>query len=60
MSEGLTITTDGGTTFTVRNNVVTITREGQPECSIPLADIKEFADLLEVEPDDDDEGADLE
>jgi hypothetical protein len=49
------ITTDGGTTFTVKNNVVTITHEGQPECSIPLADLREFADLLEPDDEADDE-----
>ena len=50
------ITTEQGTTFGVKNNVVTITRTDQPECSIPLADLREFVgvyfDLSEVDEDE--------
>jgi hypothetical protein len=42
----MTITTDGGTTFTVDKGKVTITRTDQPECVIPLADLQEFFDLF--------------
>jgi hypothetical protein len=56
------ITTEGGTTFHVANGVVTITRGDQPECSIPLADLREFAELIIdiVDVDEDLEGDDLE
>ena len=53
------ITTEQGTTFGVKNSVVTITRADQPECSIPLADLREFVgvyfDLSEVDEDEDED-----
>jgi len=45
-------TTDGGTTFTVDDEQVTITRSDQPECTIPLADLREFLELLDEEIDE--------
>ncbi len=38
------ITTQGGTTFSVAGESVVITRSDQPEATIPVADIREFAD----------------
>ncbi len=51
------ISTDGGTTFHVRDKQVTITRHDQPVCIVPLADLQEFLGLYEIE---EDEGDDLE
>jgi hypothetical protein len=48
----LKITTDGGTTFVVRDKQVTITRSDQPKCVIPLADLLEFLHLYEIEEDE--------
>jgi hypothetical protein len=48
----MVITCDQGTTFTVENNIVTITKHDQPVNVIPLADLKEFADLLEEDDED--------
>jgi hypothetical protein len=36
------IETKGGTTFTIDNGKVTITRSDQPEIIIPEADLEEF------------------
>jgi hypothetical protein len=44
----LTITTDGGTEFSVGNGQVTITRAGQV-IMIPLADLREFLSLYDPE-----------
>jgi hypothetical protein len=53
------ISTEQGTVFSIKNNVVTITRAEQPECSIPLADLREFVgvyfDLSEVNEDEDED-----
>jgi hypothetical protein len=55
----MTITTDGGTTFsTMGDGRVMITRSDQPVCIVPLADLIEFLGLRDIE--DDDDGADLE
>ncbi len=43
------LTTDGGTTFIIDGDEVTITRSDQPECTIPLADLREFLELLDEE-----------
>ncbi len=51
----LTITTDGGTTFDVRDKQVTITRHDQPVCVVPLADLQEFLGLYQIEEDEDDD-----
>jgi hypothetical protein len=57
----LTITTDGGTTFTVDKTKLTITRSDQPECTIPMADFEEFVKLYydaDGDGDDDDDDFD--
>ncbi len=51
------IETEGGTTFTVQDGQITITRHNQPECTIPEDDLDEFwaqfADMLTTgEPED--------
>lgn len=38
----MTYTTQGGTTFTVVDGKVTITRSDQPEVTIPEDDLEEF------------------
>ncbi len=48
------IKTAGGTIFSLQNGQVTITRSDQPECTIPLADIEEFAEWPDLIEDDDD------
>jgi hypothetical protein len=51
----LVITTDGGTTFAVKDRQVTITHLGQPQCVIPLADLREFIGFLDLEESDDED-----
>jgi hypothetical protein len=50
----VTITTDGGTVFTVKDKQVTIHRTGQPDHVAPLGDLLEFLHLYEIEGDNDD------
>jgi hypothetical protein len=52
----LTITTDGGTTFDINEKLVTIRRSDQPMMVVPLADLREFMGLIDLEDDDDFEG----
>jgi hypothetical protein len=54
VSDDLTIKTDGGTTFTIKDKQVTIHRAGQPDHVAPLGDLLEFLHLYEIEDDDDD------
>jgi len=51
----LIITTDGGTTFAVKDRLVAISHPGQPECVIPLADLREFIGFLDLEESDDED-----
>jgi hypothetical protein len=51
--QGLTITTDGGTTFDINEKLVTIRRSDQPIIVVPLADLREFLGLLDLENGDD-------
>jgi len=44
----LTITTDGGTEFSVEDGQITITRAGQV-IMVPLADLREFLSLYDLE-----------
>jgi len=44
----LTISTDGGTEFSVESGQVTITRAGQV-IMVPLADMREFLSLYDLE-----------
>jgi hypothetical protein len=50
----VTITTDGGTTFAVDKGQVTITRPGAQILVVPLADLREFMGLVDLENGDDD------
>lgn len=58
MSDDLTITTDGGTTFRVDKGQVTITARGHV-IVVPLADIREFIGLISLKDDDDFEGGEV-
>jgi hypothetical protein len=53
----MTITTDGGTVFTVKDKQVTIMHKGH-DLVVPLADVREFVGLIDLEDDDDFEGDD--
>jgi hypothetical protein len=57
LSDGLEITTDGGTTFNVSGKQVTIAHGGHV-IVVPLADVREFVGLIDLEDDDDFEGDD--
>jgi hypothetical protein len=58
VSDDLTITTDGGTTFRVDKGQVTITARGHV-IVVPLADIREFIGLISLKDDDDFEGGEV-
>jgi hypothetical protein len=53
VSDDLTIKTDGGTTFTVAGKDVTIAHGGHV-IVVPLADLREFMGLRDLENGDDD------
>jgi hypothetical protein len=58
VSDDLTIKTDGGTEFRVDKGQVTITARGHV-CVVPLADLREFLGLIDLEDDDDFEGGEV-
>jgi hypothetical protein len=54
VSDDLTIKTDGGTTFRVDKGQVTIKPPRGQVCVVPLADLREFVGLIDLENGDDD------